>query len=372
MELEYKMNAVFKNIKFINPIVGSSPAIKQMQSDLLDCAPYNVNVLATGPTGAGKELVAQVIHLASGRKGPLVSVNCAAIPKDLLEAELFGHEKGAFTDAISRRVGRIEQAEGGTLFLDEIGDMPLDLQAKLLRIIEARVVTRVGSNTETPVDFRLVCATHQDLEAKVALGQFREDLMYRLSVFVVRVPSLKERLQDIPELVEKISQQMETGDTGLVPPRFELCAQAELMRYDWPGNVRELKNFLQRAAVLSRGEPVEHLDIRKLLNGKIKVAEEQETLWDAIEALPKHEDSLDPETPDYEATGLSLSHERIRETLGAGQIFSLKEHLEKHESDIVKIALEMCGGNTAEAAKLMALKRTTLIAKIHKYNLVDL
>jgi len=208
------------------------------------------------------------------------------------------------------------------LFLDEIGDMPLDLQAKLLRVIESRVVTRVGSNTETPVDFRLVCA-----------------------------PPLKERLQDIPELVQAISRQMETGDTGLVPPRFELCAQAELMRYDWPGNVRELKNFLQRAAVLSHGKPVEHKDIRKLMNGKIIPAEEQ--------------------TPEYEATGLSISQERIRETLGAGQIFSLKEHLEKHESDIVKVALDMCGGNTAEAATLIQLKRTTLIAKIHKYNLAE-
>lgn len=363
------MNAVFKKINFYNPIIGSSPAIKDMQSDILDCAPYNVNVLATGPTGAGKELVAQVVHSASGRKGPLVSVNCAAIPRDLLEAELFGHEKGAFTGAVSRRIGRIEQADGGTLFLDEIGDMPLDLQAKLLRVIEARVITRVGSNTEVPVDFRLVCATHQDLEAKAALGKFREDLMFRLSVFVIRVPPLKERLQDIPELVEAISKQMETGDTGLKPPRFELCAQAELMRYDWPGNVRELKNFLQRAAVLSRGKSLEFNDIRKLMNGKIQPAEEQDALWNAIGNLPEHEPSTVPETHEYEETKLNLSRDRIVETLNSGTIFSLKDHLEKHESEIIEVALEMCGGNTAEAAKQMALKRTTLIAKIHKYKL---
>lgn len=339
-------------------IIGSSPATRDMLTDIYDASPYNVNVLTIGPTGSGKELVAQTLHEASGRRGKLVSVNCAAIPRDLLEAELFGHEKGAFTGATSRRIGRFEEASGGTLFLDEIGDMPLELQGKLLRVLEARMISRVGSNTETPIDFRLVCATHQHLQDRVKQGLFREDLLFRLSVLLIHVPPLKHRLQDIPELVEAIARQMETGDTGLLPPYLSQDGLDELMRYDWPGNVRELKNFCQRAAVLCRGKPVGRAEVQKLLNLRIDVAAEQAGLRNSILALSNSVQGHD---------NTQTSDEDFRDLLENADGFSLKDHLGKRERGFIEIALDMSNDNTARAAKLLGLHRTTLLAKMRKY-----
>ena len=363
------MNARFDTNSKENLITGTSPVIKAMLSNICDAAPFNVNVIATGPTGAGKELVAQVLHATSERTGPLVSVNCAAIPRDLLEAELFGHEKGAFTGATSRRIGRIEQAQGGTLFLDEIGDMPLDLQAKLLRVIEARVVTRVGSNTETPVDFRLVCATHQNLQSLADRGKFREDLMFRISVIAIRVPPLSERLQDIPELVETIARQMDNDNSGLTIPHIEPCGQAELMRYNWPGNVRELKNFCQRAAVLSRGKSIDQAMVRKLLYGEIDAVEEENTLWNAIAALSEPDDEQDRKEQQHESVSLNDRYDQIINVLKADTTFALKDHIEERERAFISAALELSQNNIASAAKTLSLKRTTLIAKIQKYSL---
>lgn len=357
--------------RFVNtkPIVGSSPAVVRMRQEIENVSSYNVNVMATGPTGAGKELVVQALHAMSGRKGKLICVNCAAIPRDLLEAELFGHEKGAFTGAGTSRKGRFEDAARGTLFLDEIGDMPLELQAKLLRVIETRKVSRLGSNAERPVDFRLVCATHKNLGGKLNKGEFREDLLYRLSVVVIRVPPLKQRVQDIPELVSEISSQIENDGSGLVPPPVELDGMEELMHYEWPGNVRELKNFLQRAAVFSRGKPLTREMVRRLLHLNERHVEEQASLWSAIHRIPSSETETTVSEQYSEPSVTQEPCSTALQTLRSGQPFSLKDHLGNVELNYINTALEMTGYSTTKAAQMLSLKRTTLIAKMQKYGI---
>jgi sigma-54 specific flagellar transcriptional regulator A len=343
-------------------IIGTSQAIRDMLSDIYEASPYNVNVLTIGPTGAGKELVAQTIHEASGRRGKLVSVNCAAIPRDLLEAELFGHEKGAFTGAAARRIGRFEEASKGTLFLDEIGDMPLELQGKLLRVLESRKISRIGSNAECPIDFRLVCATHQNLHDRVKQGLFREDLLFRLSVLLIHVPPLKHRLQDIPELIEAIARQMNASDTELLVPRFSQDGLDELMSYNWPGNVRELKNFCQRAAVLCRGQTVGRPEVRRLLNQRIDVAAEQAGLRNSIFVL-NNLVQADQSKQNY--------HENFCDLLEHTDNFSLKDYLATQERGLIEAALDMSKHNATKASKLLGLHRTTLLAKMRKYGIVQ-
>lgn len=350
-------------------IVGNSPAVMRMRQEIENVSSYNVNVLTTGPTGAGKELVVQALHAMSGRTGKFISVNCAAIPRDLLEAELFGHEKGAFTGASTSRKGRFEDAAEGTLFLDEIGDMPLELQAKLLRVIETRKISRLGSNSERPLDFRLVCATHKDLGSKMHKGEFREDLLYRLSVVVIQVPALKDRAQDIPELVLAISNQIENDGSGLVPPPVEPDGMEELMHYNWPGNVRELKNFLQRAAVFSRGKPLTRSLVRKLLHLDNRQVEEQAGLWDAIHKIPvalAHTTFPDRRSKPIEVQNSSTD---ALQALHIAQPFSLQDHLGHIEQTYINTALELANNSTTKAAELLSLKRTTLIAKMRKYGI---
>ena len=230
-------------------IIGQSAPAKELKKLIAVVAEAPTSVLVLGETGTGKELVARAIHAASGRRGRLVSVNCAAIPSELLESEIFGHEKGAFTGADKPREGRVELAHGGTLFLDEIGDMPLPLQTKLLRVLEDRTVQRVGGNDEIEVDFRLVCATHQDIQAQVDDGAFRADLYYRINVFPIQVPSLAQRQVDIPLIAGAIMRQLSDGRDAAVPAMDD-SAMAELSRYPWPGNIRELRNVLERALVM--------------------------------------------------------------------------------------------------------------------------
>ena len=215
-------------------IIGQSAPAKELKKLIEVVAEAPTSVLVLGETGTGKELVARAIHAASGRGGRLVSVNCAAIPSELLESEIFGHEKGAFTGADKPREGRVELARGGTLFLDEIGDMPLPLQTKLLRVLENRTVQRVGGNDEIEVDFRLVCATHQDIQARVDDGAFRADLYYRINVFPIQVPSLAERQVDIPMIAGAIMEQLANGrDSGT--PDMDDSAMTELSRYPMAG-----------------------------------------------------------------------------------------------------------------------------------------
>src|SRR6516164_9161357 len=235
-------------------IVGQSAALREVLEQVETVATSDATVLLLGETGTGKELIARALHLRSHRKArPLVKLNCAAIPSGLLESELFGHERGAFTGAITQKMGRLELADRGTLFLDEVGDIPLELQPKLLRVLQEREFERLGSTRTTKVDVRLVAATHRDLEAMMAENQFRSDLYYRLNVIPIRIPPLRERPEDIPVLVryfvEKFARRM-----GKRIDTIPADAMEALERYSWPGNVRELENLIERAVLLSPGK----------------------------------------------------------------------------------------------------------------------
>jgi sigma-54 specific flagellar transcriptional regulator A len=353
------------NLHLARMIIGSSFATCKMRDLITSVADYNVAVMAHGPTGAGKELVAEGIHMMSGRKGKLVAVNCAAIPSDLLEAELFGYEKGAFTGAEKRRAGRFEEAKGGTLFLDEIGDMPLELQAKLLRILESRRLQRVGSNEEIPVDFRLVCATHQDIEAQVEERQFRADLLYRINVFPIRVPALVERREDIPALLKFLMLRMESDNLGMQPPNFDQSGLLALQKYSWPGNIRELRNFIERSSVLFKGRQITATEVSSLLSFDAEKEVEQATLWDALDDLQKqspaiNDTSLPPRTSD-EIDYLQL--------LKDSPEFNLKDYMSEIEVALIKSALEQGGGSVPEAAKALGVRRTTLIEKLKKFGM---
>jgi DNA-binding NtrC family response regulator len=245
-------------------MVGSSPALEQLRALVAKVAPTNARVLVQGENGSGKELVARLIHDSSPRAaGPFVDVNCAAIPRELLESELFGHEKGSFTGATEKRKGKFEQAHGGTLFLDEVGDMSLDAQAKVLRVIEEQRVQRVGGSEPIPVDVRLVAATNKDLKHEVENGTFREDLYYRLAVVPMRVPPLRERPEDVPLLATHFLQ-LFAAALGRKPPRLAEAAAAWLRRQEWPGNVRQLKNLMERSSILVDGDALDVKDLEQL------------------------------------------------------------------------------------------------------------
>ncbi len=237
-------------------IVGSSRGVKQMIERIEKVAPTAARVLITGENGTGKELVARAIHALSPRaRGPLVEVNCAAIPTELIESELFGHVKGSFTGAFADRAGKFELADGGTLFLDEVGDMSLSAQAKVLRALEEGVISRVGSGKSLQVDVRVIAATNKDLKAEIAAGRFREDLLYRLNVVPIEVPPLRARRADVPQLVEHFAGQVGRG-AGLPPKRFDPEAVQHLAAREWPGNIRELRNAIERLFILAPGPVV--------------------------------------------------------------------------------------------------------------------
>jgi formate hydrogenlyase transcriptional activator len=238
-------------------IVGSSQPLHQVLDLVRMVAPTNSNVLIEGETGTGKELIARAVHLYSQRRaGPFVKLNCAAIPASLLESELFGHERGAFTGAVTQKPGRFELANGGTLFLDEIGDMPLELQAKLLRVLQEREFERLGGTTTRQVDVRVVAATNQDLSALVSARQFRMDLYYRLNVFPITVPPLRRRVEDIPLLVTRFVRQFCERMSKPIS-KVPMVAMDALMRFPWPGNIRELQNYIERAVIMSPGDVLE-------------------------------------------------------------------------------------------------------------------
>ena len=342
-------------------IIGQSAPIKELKKLITVVAEAPTSVLVLGETGTGKELVARAIHAASGRKGRLVSVNCAAIPAELLESELFGHEKGAFTGADKAREGRVEMAEGGTLFLDEIGDMPLPLQTKLLRVLENRTIQRVGGNDEIEVDFRLVCATHQNIQGRVDEGGFRADLFFRINVFPIQVPTLAERHVDIPLIAEAILSQM-AGDYTEQLPVMEDTAMTELSRYPWPGNVRELRNVLERALVMFGGQPVTANEVRdNLLRLKAPDhGEEMDALWEASRGL----------------TGVDLVRETNEPPLPHPAHYAdwfsyfdsidMRRHLQDIEVVLIEAALAKSGGMVSQAAEALKLRRTTLIEKMKK------
>jgi len=246
-------------------MVGSSPALNEVRQLIAKVGPTSARVLITGENGTGKELVARALHESSPRRDrPFVEVNCAAIPSELIESELFGHMKGSFTGAVADRAGKFEQADGGTLFLDEVGDMSLAAQAKLLRVLQEGVVTRIGGSKSIQVDVRVLAATNKDLDEEIEQGRFREDLLYRLNVVPIEVPSLRERQEDIPELVTHFVQQLSAGG-GVAAKRFSADAIRKLQGRSWPGNVRELRNAVERALILASGKVVAAADIDQLL-----------------------------------------------------------------------------------------------------------
>ncbi|MEZ7812996.1 MAG: sigma-54 specific flagellar transcriptional regulator A [Paracoccaceae bacterium] len=343
-------------------IVGSSQAVISMRQLISLVAPTSGSVLVLGPTGAGKELVAEAIHRESRRRGKLISLNCAAIPSELLESELFGYEKGAFTGADRQRLGRFEQAENGTLFLDEIGDLPLNLQTKLLRVLESRTVQRVGGREDIKLNFRLVCATHQFLAKKVEVGDFREDLFYRLNVFPIEVPSLADRSSDIPEILAALAAARQCEDAEIPAPDFDPSALHALCTYDWPGNVRELRNVVDRAFILFAGLDVSGRHVREnLLHMRVPDAsqiDDQDVIWQEMDALEGLSD-LEPvaDLPKPEAYRTWFEH---------FDDIDLRRLIRDIEVVLIEAALEKHDGLVSRAAEVLKLRRTTLIEKMKK------
>jgi sigma-54 specific flagellar transcriptional regulator A len=326
--------------------MGQSLPMIQVRRLLEQVASVDTNVLITGESGTGKEWAARYLHSLGERADkPFVPVNCGAIPADLLESELFGHEKGSFTGAISTRIGRFESAEGGTIFLDEIGDMSLPMQVKLLRVIQERVFERIGSNRSMSCDVRIVAATHRDLESAIAEGRFREDLFYRLNVFPIELPPLRNRVEDLPLLAESIlSRRAAEGGERI---RLTLGAQRILKHYRWPGNIRELANLLERLCVLYPGKTVDIPDLPSRYSAGVPLrASDTETM------VEKRSAGASPE--DFELPGDSCS---------------LKEYLEKVEIALIRRALSDADGVVADAARRLKIGRTTLSEKIKRYNL---
>jgi sigma-54 dependent transcriptional regulator, flagellar regulatory protein len=335
-------------------IPGQAPIMHAMRQMIALLAPSAAPVLVCGPSGAGKELVAQALHSLSGRQGAMVAVNCAAIPADLLEGEFFGTERGAYTGADKAREGLIEQAQGGTLFLDEIGDLPLALQAKLLRVLETRSLRRLGSKSPVQLDFRLVAATHRDLAAMVAEGTFREDLYFRLSVFPLRVPALSERLGDLPLLLEHLIGMEMQGQLAQAQPVFDAAALRALAAHPWTGNVRELRTMVQRACLLFPGR-------------KVGAREVTENLLHFT--IPKAQDAAWPDAP-LPQDAANDAPARFSEVFaqGAGRI-DLRMYLRDIEVVMITAAMEAQQNCISRTAEALGLRRTTLIEKMRKYGL---
>lgn len=264
-ELVKETKVLKKKVYKVQPIIGDSPAIEKIKATIDQVAPTEARVLITGENGTGKELVARWLHEKSNRaKGKLVEVNCAAIPSELIESELFGHEKGAFTSAIKQRIGKFEQANGGTLFLDEIGDMDIGVQAKVLRALQENKITRVGGNKEIKVDVRVLAATNKDLEKEIDAKQFRLDLFHRINVINIHVPALNDRGEDIKLLANSFLEDV-CKDYNIALKKFDKKALADLMNYHWTGNIRELRNVVERLVILS-GNTITHEDVMNFTN----------------------------------------------------------------------------------------------------------
>jgi len=331
-------------------------------------AAFDTTVLVLGESGTGKEVVSRSIHQRSPRRdGPFVAINCGAIPADLLESELFGHEKGAFTGALTARKGRFEMAEGGTLLLDEIGDMSLPMQVKLLRVLQERSFERVGGNQTIRCNVRVIAATHRDLETRIAEGKFREDLFYRLNVFPIEVPALRERREDLPALVETIAMQL--GRTGRGEVRFTPEALQALASYEWPGNVRELTNLVERLAVLHPGGSVRVQDLPARYRGDAALAV---VAAPAPAPVAASEERLDLRSFSFHTPG--SGGQAAPENAGAQAALpsdglDLRNHMATIELGLINEALERTQGVVAHAAQLLGLRRTTLVEKLRKYGI---
>jgi len=327
--------------------IGDSADAKLVKRLIEQVAPSMATVLITGESGTGKEVVARQIHEASGRTGPFVAVNCGAIPENLLESELFGHERGAFTGAVTSRAGRFEQAKGGTFFLDEIGDMPTVMQVKLLRVLEERVIERVGGTKSIPVDVRLIAATHRDLPTRIETGDFREDLYYRLSVFPIEISALRDRPDDIPPLVNEFVRRLKAETS--VSLQLSDDAMDSLCRYSWSGNVRELSNLVERLAVIRP-------------NGIVTAAD---LPWPIADRPAPGEEA--PEIIDDQLVSMDAAHAMSLPRDG----IDLKQYLARIEQDMITRALADSDGVVQRAAELLGIGRTTLVEKIRRHGLGD-
>ncbi|MEK6579922.1 MAG: sigma-54 dependent transcriptional regulator [Bdellovibrionota bacterium] len=331
-------------LAFRSPLVGESPAIQQIFQTIEKVSQTDSTVLITGESGTGKELVARAIHENSQRANkPMIIVNCGAIPSELLEAELFGHVKGAFTGATQNRQGRFELAHGGTIFLDEVGEIPLHLQVKLLRVLQMRQFESVGSSKTTEVDVRIIAATNRDLEQAAQKKEFREDLYYRLNVIPVKIPSLRERISDIPMLVKHFVDQFNqlTGHTVEAPSGQIMDA---LMAYDWPGNIRELENLMERLVILKGQGTVDLGDLPHRIFQKY------------AEGRPQGAGAMS----EWEFPRMVLP------TIG----LNLKSIVEAFENHLVDQALARTGNNKNRASELLNMNRTTLVEKLRKRGMI--
>jgi nitrogen regulation protein NR(I) len=327
-------------------IIGKSKPMQEVYKAIGRVAPTDATVLIRGESGTGKELVARAIYQHSLRSAkPFLIINCVAIPETLLESELFGYEKGAFTGAVNRRVGKFEQAHGGTVFLDEIGDMPFSIQSKILRLLQERSIERLGGREPIPVDVRIIAATNRDLEAALAQGRFREDLYYRLKVVTLWLPPLKERAEDITLLAEYFLARF-AKEMSLSNPGTTAEAKLLLQNYPWPGNVRELANAMQKALIFSRGYPIDPDDVSRAIGGESQAKE-----------------AGDQETDE-------IVRQWVRQTLAAGEGKDVFEACMDHfASLVISEALDLTSGNRSRAAKLLGISRPTLLSKIDKYRL---
>jgi sigma-54 specific flagellar transcriptional regulator A len=333
-------------------IIGKSQSIRTLKSVIDKVAISPASVLITGRSGTGKEMVARALHSASPRaKGPFIAINCGAIPPDLIESELFGHERGAFTGAAARRLGKFEEANGGTIFLDEIGDMRLDMQVKLLRVLEERRVTRLGSSSSIPVDVRVISATHQDIDLAISENRFREDLFFRLGVIPIHVPDLGNRIEDVPILLSHFQKNIKHASTV----RIDASGLNRLMQHGWPGNVRELRNLVERAGVLYAGETIG---------------------WDAMDQLLELKRAN--REPQAKSTEIRAQGVENFAPVTTQPIFAmpsreipidLKSLLESMELERIQLALDLADGVITNAARMLTLKRTTLLEKMRKYRL---
>ena len=323
-------------------LIGESNDMQVVRKLAAQVAPSLATVLITGESGTGKEVVARQIHELSGRKGPFVAINCGAIPEQLLESELFGHERGAFTGAVAARAGRFELAKGGTFFLDEIGDMPPVMQVKLLRVLEERCIERVGGTKSVPVDVRVIAATHRDLPQRIEDGKFREDLYYRLSVFPIEISPLRDRPEDIAPLIEEFTLRLHSDHATSL--QFDPAAFKVLENYAWPGNVRELANLIERLVVVRP-------------NGIVTASDLPWPLTDPADDLPE-----------VVGGNLSMNGDDSSVNLLADG-FDLKEYLASIEREMIEQALGEANGVVQHAAEMLGVGRTTLVEKIRRYQL---
>jgi nitrogen regulation protein NR(I) len=327
-------------------IIGRSEQMQEVYKAIGRVSSTDATVLIRGESGTGKELVARAVYHHSLRANkPFHVINCVAIPETLLESELFGYEKGAFTGAIHRRVGKVEQANKGTVFLDEIGDMPVGIQAKILRLLQEKKIERLGGRETIPVDVRIIASTNRELEAAIAENKFREDLYYRLKVVTISLPPLRERKADIPLLTEYYISR-HRAELGIENPGITKEAKEILSNYAWPGNVRELANTIQKALIFNRGAPISPDDIAPALMRR------------------------DLGERDVSGTGDQAIHQWVREALNTGaEGKPFDSCMDRFASLLISEALNLTGGNRSQAAKLLGLSRPTLHSKIEKYGL---